>query len=253
MVVPNCHVIRLDTQIEDGSGTVVAIQTNLGTIPVPQRGVVVLAAGTIESTRLALLSFGGTTGYDLIGTNLVSHMRSNYTVKISRAAVGFLPTGDLEASALFVKGRHGLGGNARGYFHIQITAAGGKGINNNSEAELFQKIPDIDTVDAFRAADEDSVVITFRGVGEMQPGNPDNRVSLSSETDEFGVPRAFVTMGELEDRQPAAGRERADRSGPPGVERDGRRGPSTPGAARRRGSVRGVAADDEGRSRHDTP
>ena len=29
----------------------------------------------------------------------------------------------------------------------------------------------------------------MRGVGELQPGNPANRVTLSAETDEFGVRR----------------------------------------------------------------
>ena len=47
------------------------------------------------------------------------------------------------------------------FFHLQITAAGLKGISSNSEAELFQKIPDIDTIDNFRAADEDHVIVTF--------------------------------------------------------------------------------------------
>lgn len=87
MVVPNCHVTRLETAVDQGVGRVVAVHVGGGaTIPVPDRGVVVLAAGTIESTRLALLSFGGTLGYDLIGTNLLAHMRSNYTFRIPREA-----------------------------------------------------------------------------------------------------------------------------------------------------------------------
>ena len=77
MVVPNCHVTRLETSVSQGVGQVVTVHTNHGPVSLPPRGVVVLAAGTIENARLALLSFGGTLGYDLIGTNLVSHMRSN--------------------------------------------------------------------------------------------------------------------------------------------------------------------------------
>jgi choline dehydrogenase-like flavoprotein len=204
MVVPDCHVTRLRTRTDDGVARVTAVETNLGTVDVPDRGVVVIAAGTIESSRLALLSFGETLHSDLIGSNLIAHMRSNYTVRIPRTAVDFVPGKDLEASALFVKCRHVLNGKPS-YFHIQITAAGAKGIGANSEAELFQKIPDIDTVDGFRAADEDSVVITFRGVGEMQPGNPDNRVTLSDEHDEFGVPRALVRLGNPRSPQPQPG------------------------------------------------
>jgi choline dehydrogenase-like flavoprotein len=202
MVVPNCHVTRLETVVEQGVGRVVAVQVGGGpTIPVPDRGAVVLAAGTIESTRLALLSFGGTLGYHLIGTNLLAHMRSNYTFRVPREALRTLSASvrGLEASALFVKGRKTHDDGTTGYFHLQITAAGCKGLGTNSEAELQQKIPDIDTIDSFRAIDDDHVVITLRGVGELQPRNPANRVSLSADADEFGTPRAFVQMGNPRD------------------------------------------------------
>jgi hypothetical protein len=163
---------------------------------VPSDGIVVLAAGTIESIRLALLSFEGTTAYDLIGTNLLGHMRSNYTVRIPRAVLGDLPKGDLETSALFLKGRKVHAHDSVSHFHLQITASGLKGLGANSEAELFQTIPDIDLVDQFRAADEDHVVITIRGIGEMQPGNPASFVRLDHETDEFGLRRAAVAFGD---------------------------------------------------------
>src|SRR6266536_2579868 len=193
MVVPNCHVKRLQTDMDQGIGTVVGVDTNLGWIPVPDKAVLVLASGTIESTRLALVSFEGTLGYELIGTNLMGHMRSNYTIRIPRTSLaGVLPTGDLEASAMFVKGRKQHADQTVSHFHLQITSAGLKGLGANSEAELFQKIPDIDLTDSFRGADEDNVVMTIRGVGEMQPGNPQNRITLSGETDEFGIRRAFV-------------------------------------------------------------
>jgi choline dehydrogenase-like flavoprotein len=195
MIVPNCHVTRLETAIAAGVGVVQTVHTGLGSIQLPERGVVVLAAGTIESARLALRSFEGIDNYDLIGSNLISHMRSNHTFRIKRSDLNFLPTGDLEASALFVKGRKAHADGTVSHFHLQITAAGAKGLGTNSEAELFQKIPDIDTVDVFRAADEDHVVMTIRGVGEMQPGNPDSRVTLGTEPDEFGERRAVVSIG----------------------------------------------------------
>jgi len=155
---------------------------------------VVLAAGTIESTRLALESFAGTLGYDLIGTNLVSHMRSNYSFRLPRAVVPGLSNRDLQASAMFVKCRKGHGDGSASHFHLQITAAGLKNIETNSEAELYQKIPDIDTVDNFRQADEESIVMTVRAVGELQAGNPGTHVTLSGETDENGKRRAFVSI-----------------------------------------------------------
>lgn len=195
MVVPNCHVTWLETPVSQGTGQVTVVHTNQGDIQVPPRGVVVLAAGTIESTRLALLSFGGTRGYDLIGTNLVSHLRSNYAFRLPRAAFPGMGNRDLQASALFVKCRtdpHPDGSVS--HFHLQITASGLKGLGTNSEAELFQKVPDVDTLDVFRQADEDNVVVNVRGVGEVQPGNALNRVTLTADTDEFQIRRAFVSI-----------------------------------------------------------
>jgi Domain of Unknown Function (DUF1080)/GMC oxidoreductase len=147
-----------------------------------------------ENPRVALLSFQGVLGYELIGTNLVSHMRSNYAFRLPRAAFPGLGNRDLQAAALFVKCRTSHSDGSVSHFHLQITASGLKGLDTNSEAELFQKIPDIDTVDVLRQADEDSVVVNVRGVGEMQPGNPGTRVTLSAEPDEFGVRRAFVSI-----------------------------------------------------------
>ena len=59
MVVPDCHVMRL---ITDGTGPirrVVGVETNRGTVPVPEEAAVVIALGTIESARLALVSLPG--------------------------------------------------------------------------------------------------------------------------------------------------------------------------------------------------
>ena len=94
MVVPNCHVTRLETVVEEGVGRIVAVHVG-GSAPIaiPERGVVVLALGTIESTRLALLSFQQTVGYDLIGTNLLSHARSNHTFRIPRRSTCPAPCG----------------------------------------------------------------------------------------------------------------------------------------------------------------
>lgn len=194
MIVPNCHVTRLETNSSQGVGQVNVVHTAQGPVPLPPRGVVVLAAGTIESTRLALESFAGTLGSELIGTNLIGHMRSNLTFRLPRAVVG-LPGQDLQASALFVKCRtpQRPDGSVR-HFHLQITAAGLRGMDANSEAELFQMVPDIDTVDRFRLADEDSVVMTVRGVGELEPGNTQSRVTLGGDVDEFGMRRAFVSI-----------------------------------------------------------
>jgi choline dehydrogenase-like flavoprotein len=201
MIVPNCHVIRLVTSVAGGTGRVTEVQTNLGPVPVPDNGKVVIALGTIESTRLALLSFQGITNYGLIGKNFMAHLRSNLTIRIPRESLSALQPAvrALQASALFVKGRHTHADGTPGYFHLQITAAGLETPGTNSEAELFKTIPDVDHFEAMRQATDNTVVITIRGIGETESQNPNSRISLppgqpSDNNDEFGAQRAFVTL-----------------------------------------------------------
>ncbi|MFL6447763.1 MAG: family 16 glycoside hydrolase [Bryobacteraceae bacterium] len=194
MIVPNCHVTRL---ITDGTGnprSVVAVETNQGTVPVSSGGVVVLALGTIESARLALISFPGLPSNGRMGANLMAHLRSNLTIRIPRSSVSGLAVGvqELQASALFVKGRHDHADHQFGHFHLQITAAGLDFPSGDSEAELFKKIPDVDTYERFKHITDNQIVITIRGIGELRPKNPNTRVTLSGELDEFHLPRAFV-------------------------------------------------------------
>lgn len=202
MVVPNCHVTRLSTDnvLVGGQSRkrVVAVETAQGSVPVPPGGIVLLGLGTIENARLALLSFPDVPHADLTGRNLMAHLRSNITIRVPRTSLpnhAALPR-TLLASALFVKGRVTRQGQLIGHFHLQITAAGLGPMGADSEAELFKKIPDIDTFDRFASADDTTVVITIRGIGEMQPGNPDSRVRLDPELDEFQVARAFVALAQ---------------------------------------------------------
>ena len=205
MVVPKTHVRSLITAVNQGVGTVIGVDTEQGPVILPPNGIVIIALGTIESTRLALLSFGGISNYGLIGQNLLAHLRSNLTIRVSRAAIEASPSippaikqqlqgsKALEASALFVKGRHS--GTGR-HFHLQITASGLGAVGTDSEADLFKKIPDVDGFDSFRAATSDHVVITIRGIGEMEPDNPDSQVTLDLNpvNIDFGVRKAFVAI-----------------------------------------------------------
>jgi len=199
MVVPKCHVTRLTTAPTGGNPAlrVTSVETNLGSIPVSANGAVIIALGTIESTRLAKVSFDR----PHIGSNLMAHLRSNYTIRIPRGALG-IPAAvkDLQASALFLKGRHvhkkadGTPDGTVGHFHLQITASGLDRPNTGSEAELFMKVPDVDTLNALRKADDQFVIITVRGIGEMEPRNPSSFVALDPQADEFGTPRAIVQL-----------------------------------------------------------
>jgi choline dehydrogenase-like flavoprotein len=194
MIVPNCHVMRLIAN----AGRVVAVRTGRGDVSVPPNGVVVIAAATIESARLVRLSFGQQPNADLAGQNLMTHLRSNITIRLPRASLSSLPAAvkELQASALFVKGRHPKTGTPAGHFHLQITAAGLGPLdpNTDSEAELFKKVPDIDGFEPFKNVTDDHVIITLRGIGETHPKNPDSLVRLDPEPDEFATPRAFVAV-----------------------------------------------------------
>lgn len=194
MIVPNCHVVRLETGTTPTGIRVVAVLTSNGPVPVPAGGRVVIATGTIESTRLALTSFPALPIGALVGTNLMAHLRSNLTIRIPRSS---LPAGlgdELQASALFVKGRYTFADGTTGHFHLQITAAGLETPGGDSEAELFKKNPDVDLFDRFRHATDTTVIITIRGIEEMQPHNPDSHITLGSELDEYHHPRAQVGL-----------------------------------------------------------
>ena len=206
MLVGNVRVVKLVT-IQEGSNwhvTEVQIQDsrtgqNLPSIQVPRESAVVVAQGTIESTRLAQLSFEGIPHFNLIGKNLIAHLRSNLTVRIPRSSLAFLPTtaNDLQQSALFIKGRLKHDDDSVGHFHLQITASAGPGgLGTSSDAELFQKIPDVDLINSLRAADTGHVAITIRSIGEMKPQNSLSRIFLDGEVDEAGAKRARVEIAD---------------------------------------------------------
>ena len=138
-----------------------------------------------------------------IGANLIAHLRSNIDFRIPRAALAALPPGlkALQSSALLLKGQHQFkkpDGTPYGvgHFHFQITATGLDNVNTNSEAELFQKIPDVDTILQHLHADDSHVVITIRGIGEMEPRNPASNVTrdLNPAQIDYNERRAFVNL-----------------------------------------------------------
>lgn len=214
MVVPNCHVQELITVTQpDNWVRVVGVRAQDKTgqsveIPLaPQQpgggeSVVLVALGTVESTRLALTTFKDSLAgraAQRMGKNLMAHLRSNLNIRVPRTSLTSLPAGAqkaLQTSALFVKGKAKIGGVDR-YFHLQITASGLAKLGNNSEAELFKKIPTLEHLRAMLEADDTTVVITLRGIGEMLPDNPDSRIELATTPSDVdhGRPKAFVTIG----------------------------------------------------------
>ena len=186
MIVPNFRVKRLEAT--SAAAGPIRVTKVLGTrresggevdasIPIAEGANVIIALGTIESTRLVLNSFPDLPGRDLVGKNLMAHLRSNVVMRIPRSSLPPLLPQELQASALLLKGAHRFESDETlGYFHLQITSAGLNNLTDDDHVELFMKVPDIDFYEDIIEADDQHVVITIRGIGEMQPDNPLSRV-----------------------------------------------------------------------------
>jgi len=216
MIVPKCRVLDIITETQRDNwvrATGVRVKNAQGDIeeafltpprPDGRQGVVVIALGTIESTRLAQNTFQASLAEragERMGKNLMAHLRSNLDIRVPVSSLASLPPADqkaLQTSALFVKGKKRIAGKDR-FFHPQITASGLGKLGDQSEAELFKKIPDIEHVDSMLRADDTHVVITLRGIGEMTPQNPDSFVRLSPTNTEDGRLLAEVSLADVRD------------------------------------------------------
>jgi hypothetical protein len=218
MLVDNCYVTRLERSGDRISRVFYrpaeyrcvdgVFSRSLGpeaSIAVPETGRVFLGAGTIENTRFVLNSVPEN---PRVGRNLMAHLRSNFTFRVSRSVFpGLDPSQEpdpitrqklreLQVSALFVKGIHTHADGSLGHYHLQITASGVGELGLNSEAELFKKIPNIDELDQFAGLTDQWVVITLRGIGEMvgdKSADPQNRVTRGA-PDGNNVLRACVRL-----------------------------------------------------------
>jgi choline dehydrogenase-like flavoprotein len=198
-IVPNAHVTRLDVSSGAVSGVQVSVNGVSQFIPIPSTCSVILAAGIVESTRLALLSFPRSPGapdQELMGRNLISHIRSNMYFKVRRTALDPLNSLPqmLQTGAVLVRGA-----TPQGKFQIQVTASADAG--GNSDALLYSMVPDIDQLDALLAMQQsDWVSFAFRAASELKgdkttavPNPQGHWIDLSPfERDEFGMPRAYV-------------------------------------------------------------
>ncbi|HZE58658.1 MAG TPA: family 16 glycoside hydrolase [Chthoniobacterales bacterium] len=202
MLVSNAYVTRLERSGNSITGIFAKSEGVERRIEVPADGKVFLALGTIENTRLAQNTVPEK---NLIGRNLMAHLRSNLTFRVPRSAFGAAldptlhpETRELQISALFVKGIHTHPiDNSKGHYHFQITASGVGEAGKNSEAELFQKIPNIDDLDQFKDLTDKWIVVTVRSIGEIvgdkTSTDPQNRITQGP-PDGNGVPVAKVRL-----------------------------------------------------------
>jgi hypothetical protein len=193
-LIPRAHVANL--AIANGAVTQLEVWINgqQKFMTVPPTCAVVLALGTIESTRLALESFPT----ERMGRNLMAHLRSNTIVRIKRSAFSPGLPKQLETAALLVRGS-----TPQGRFHLQVTGAAVLG--SNSEADMWRMIPDLDLLDQTLASQTaDWIVVTLRGIGEMNgsqdpllvksTGQFPSWMDLSDQSDEFGRRRAWINL-----------------------------------------------------------
>jgi choline dehydrogenase-like flavoprotein len=204
MVLPDTHALTLlKEQTSAGTWRMTGVNTSRGRIDLAPGGIIVLALGTIETARIALETFdrSGLSTLPFIGKNLIAHLRSNLVFRVPRTAVRNLSaiTNELQAAALFVKGRVTRADGSVGRFHLQIAASGG-GNMAGGEDRLYRKVPDIDFYDQLRSSTDTHVAFAIRGLGEMEPADPANlgahpsRVDLDPRPDEYQMRRASVTL-----------------------------------------------------------
>jgi choline dehydrogenase-like flavoprotein len=201
MVLPQAQVVRLTTSGNRVTEIELLVNDQQQFLRPPLLSpncTVVLAASTIESTRLALDSLPAPAmGSNRMGSNLMAHLRSDITARIRRSAIPGLPAQPtaLEIAALIVRGTTSDGHE----YHMQVTASAGAG----SDANLFTAVPDLDLLDALRANQDPAwIAITFRAIGQMigqpgaQPGDAKKSwMNLAWQSDpRTGSPRAWVNL-----------------------------------------------------------
>jgi hypothetical protein len=195
--VPKAHVVKLHTNGGQVNSIELRVNGQTRFLNVAPHCSVVLANGTIESTRLAMESFPTA----LMGKNLMAHLRSNTVVRIHRSVFPASLPKQLETAALLVRGS-----TAKARYHLQVTAAATDG--SNSEDVMFRMIPDIELLgQTLSSQSSDWIVITLRGIGEMQ-GDKNAAVDNSNtswmnlspyETDQFGFARAWINLAKTQD------------------------------------------------------
>lgn len=226
-LVPNAHVARLevggvlrDGALRAGDG-VTAVELFADgarkVLPVKRDCIVVLALGCIESTRLALESFPtapGRGGDELIGRNLMAHLRFDFPFQVDRAAFAAWvsqATGKALRDQLQTASFHLQADTPDGRFHLQVYASGidtAAGAPDSPEGLLYRMIPDADVARELAARqDPNEISLIFRACGEMTGSRAapvlaagTSWIDLASPADRdaaFDHARAFVHYADL--------------------------------------------------------
>ena len=161
-IIPNVRALELKT-ISDGSEQFIneIILNGRPAIPVNPNCQVVLALSSIESTVLSLNSFGSINPLNnLMGRNLMAHVRNNFTVRIKRSVLGLDPDDLLQVTAFHIVCKASSGGR----YHFQFYASSTPG--RDGESYLYSMVTDTDVLQSLlHNQDPEWVALTFRGCG----------------------------------------------------------------------------------------
>ena len=215
-IVPNAHVRRLivpavfrDGSERDGyrvSGIELSVAGARRVLPIKPTATVVLALGCIESTRLALESLPSAAdrpdGRELIGSNLMAHLRFDFPFEIDRQAFAAWvqqTMGQTLRQRLQTASFHLQGDSPDGRFHLQVYATGEAA--GSEEGLLYRMIPDADVARRLASQQkENRIRLIFRACGEM----PGNRTPHAHEAD-----RSWIDLASPADRDQAFDHARA--------------------------------------------
>jgi choline dehydrogenase-like flavoprotein len=200
-LVPRAHVIRLQRNGDLVSGVELTYNAQRHVLSVPwnlsSNCQVILAGGTIESTRLALESFPLARRDFAIGANFMAHLRTNLTIRVKRAALGLAASTALEQGGAIIRGEIANSDGSKRRYHLQVLASAEKG--QNPEATMWTMVPDIDLLRNLLANQSpDWVTVVFRGLGEMDgdrlsgPGSVTSFVSLTNGSDQAQLDECFA-------------------------------------------------------------
>jgi len=163
LLVPRARVIRIETSNGVCRQIVASVNGEIRRLDLAPSCQVALGLTTMNSTRLALESFPKTEERkdEVMGRNLMTHLRGNFTVRIKRAGFGVQLPDVLTVGAVHVQGAH----NDR-RFHFQVYAAAN--VTPSAEEFLYRMIPSLDDLDRILSSQNNEwITVTVRTVGEM--------------------------------------------------------------------------------------
>ena len=196
-LLPNAEVLRLETSNAVVRQVVIALRdlfnpedrgrARVVRLNLKPGAAVILAGNTINSTRLALNSFPRPAQLEpkaeLIGRNLMAHVRGNFFWRIERSALGIPPQlpNELETAALHVRGSTATT-KGPGQFHFQFYATPNQfAMANYPEQFLYLMVPNLEDLQMILQSQQaGKIVVGIRATGETF-GDKDSAIGSRSD------------------------------------------------------------------------